>query len=309
MMHTAFLEDLRAAGVPPESVDVVLCTHLHVDHVGWNTRLEHGRWVPTFPRARYLFARREWEHWSTEPDPDTARIMADSVAPIVEAGLATLVDAEHRLSSEIWLEPTPGHTPGHVSVRLRDGDADAVITGNFSNDLTLLVKAAREAGFHGKFYTFYGNALGAPAAMGDAGVGKVIAVAEWLPNMPTKESEAFYRSFRRRFPNPADDYVHMRMQMMIEALAQAIEQAGSAEAAPVATALEHVKLTFAGQTAWMRATDHQFQQTLVVGLMDKQGTPGVPFDVEGSGYGFRVIRVLQPAQAEMPTSCKMVRPD
>ena len=195
------------------------------------------------------------------------------------------------------------------AAKIQASGADAVITGNFSNDLTLLVKAAREAGFHGKFYTFYGNALGAPAAMGDAGVGKVIAVAEWLPNMPTKESEAFYRSFRRRFPNPADDYVHMRMQMMIEALAQAIEQAGSAEAAPVATALEHVKLTFAGQTAWMRATDHQFQQTLVVGLMDKQGTPGVPFDVEGSGYGFRVIRVLQPAQAEMPTSCKMVRPD
>ena len=195
------------------------------------------------------------------------------------------------------------------AAKIQASGADAVITGNFSNDLTLLVKAARDAGFHGKFYTFYGNALGAPAAMGEAGVGKVIAVAEWLPNMPTKESEAFYRSFRRRFPNPADDYVHMRMQMMIEALAQAIEQAGSAEAAPVATALEHVKLTFAGQTAWMRATDHQFQQTLVVGLMDKQGTPGVPFDVEGSGYGFRVIRVLQPAQAEMPTSCKMVRPD
>jgi glyoxylase-like metal-dependent hydrolase (beta-lactamase superfamily II) len=91
MMHTSFLEDLRAAGVAPESVDVVLCTHLHVDHVGWNTRLDHGRWVPTFPRARYLFARREWEH---------------------------------------WLEPTPGHTPGHVSVRLRGGDAEAVITGD-----------------------------------------------------------------------------------------------------------------------------------------------------------------------------------
>ena len=130
MMHTAFLEDLRAAGVPPESVDVVLCTHLHVDHVGWNTRLEHGRWVPTFPRARYLFARREWEHWSTEPDPDTARIMADSVAPILEAGLATLVDAEHRLSGEIWLEPTPGHTPGHVCVHVESAGAHAIFSGD-----------------------------------------------------------------------------------------------------------------------------------------------------------------------------------
>ena len=130
MLHTAFLDDLRAAGVAPESVDVVLCTHLHVDHVGWNTRLEHGRWVPTFPRARYLFARREWEHWSAERDDDAARIMADSVTPIVEAGLATLVEADHRISDELWLEPTPGHTPGHVSVRLRSGDADAVITGD-----------------------------------------------------------------------------------------------------------------------------------------------------------------------------------
>jgi uncharacterized protein (TIGR02118 family) len=128
MMHTTFLEDLQAAGVAPESVDVVLCTHLHVDHVGWNTRLDGDRWVPTFPRARYLFARREWEHWSAEREPDTARIMADSVTPILEAGLATLVEADHRISDEIWLEPTPGHTPGHVSVRLRGRDGEAVIT-------------------------------------------------------------------------------------------------------------------------------------------------------------------------------------
>jgi glyoxylase-like metal-dependent hydrolase (beta-lactamase superfamily II) len=130
MMHTAFLEDLTAAGVAPESVDVVVCTHLHVDHVGWNTRLDGGRWVPTFPRARYLFGRREWQHWSSESEPDTARIMADSVAPVLEAGLATLVDDDHRVSPEVWLEPTPGHTPGHVSVRLRGGDGEAVITGD-----------------------------------------------------------------------------------------------------------------------------------------------------------------------------------
>ena len=130
MMRTGFLDDLTAAGVPPESVDVVLCTHLHVDHVGWNTRLESGRWVPTFPRARHLFARREWEHWSAEDGEDTKRIMADSVRPILDAGLAELIDMDHRISSEIWLEPTPGHTPGHVSVRLSSQGADAVITGD-----------------------------------------------------------------------------------------------------------------------------------------------------------------------------------
>ena len=130
MMRTSYLEDLTAAGVPPESVDVVICTHLHVDHVGWNTRLENGRWVPTFPRARHLFARREWDHWSADVDDDTTRIMADSVQPVLDAGLADLVDVDHRLSSEIWLEPTPGHTPGHVSVRLSSDGADAVITGD-----------------------------------------------------------------------------------------------------------------------------------------------------------------------------------
>jgi glyoxylase-like metal-dependent hydrolase (beta-lactamase superfamily II) len=132
MMRTSFLEDLAAAGVVPEAVDLVLCTHLHVDHVGWNTRLDNGRWVPTFPRARHLFTRREWEHWSSERSEDTRRIMvmADSVTPVLDAGLARLVDMDHRVSDALWLEPTPGHTPGHVSVRLRGADAEAVITGD-----------------------------------------------------------------------------------------------------------------------------------------------------------------------------------
>jgi branched-chain amino acid transport system substrate-binding protein len=194
------------------------------------------------------------------------------------------------------------------ATKIKASGADAVITGNFSNDLTLLVKAAREIGFEGRFYTFYGNALGAPAAIGEAGVGKVLAVAEWLPNLPTRESEAFYQSFRQRFPRSADDYVHMRMQMVIEALAQAIERAGVVEALPLARALEQVTVTFAGQTGRMRAADHQFLQPLVVGLMDRVGSPGVKFDVEGSGYGFRVVRVVSAAQAEMPHSCRMVRP-
>ncbi|MBB3177765.1 branched-chain amino acid transport system substrate-binding protein [Variovorax sp. Sphag1AA] len=186
--------------------------------------------------------------------------------------------------------------------------AQAVITGNWGNDLTLLVKAAREAGFNGSFYTFYGNALGAPAAIGDAGIGRVIAVADWLPNVQTPQSEAFYQSFRARFPKPSDDYVHMRMQLLIEALAQAIEKAGSVDTVAVARALESADVTLAGQRGRMRAEDHQFQQTLVVGVMDKQGSPGVKFDVEGSGYGFRVVKVIPAERAQMPTSCKMQRP-
>jgi len=186
--------------------------------------------------------------------------------------------------------------------------AQAVITGNWGNDLTLLVKAAREAGFNGSFYTFYGNALGAPAAIGDAGIGRVLAVADWLPNVQTAASQDFYRSFRARFPKPADDYVHMRMQLLVESLAQAIERAGNIDAVAVARALERADVTLAGQRGRMRASDHQFQQPLVVGVMQRQGTPGVGFDVEGSGYGFRVVKTISPERAELPTRCKMQRP-
>jgi branched-chain amino acid transport system substrate-binding protein len=194
------------------------------------------------------------------------------------------------------------------ATKIMASGAQAVVTGNWGNDLTLLVKSAREAGFSGTFYTFYGNALGAPAAIGDAGIGRVVAVADWLPNVQTPQSEAFYRAFRERFPKAADDYVHMRMQLLVEALAQAIERAGSVDTVAVARALEQADVTLAGQRGRMRASDHQFQQSLVVGMMDKQGTPGVKFDVEGSGYGFRVIKTIPAERAEMPTSCKMQRP-
>ena len=194
------------------------------------------------------------------------------------------------------------------ATKIRASGAQAVITGNWGNDLTLLVKAAREAGYEGRFYTFYGNALGAPAAIGESGIGRVVAVADWLPNLPGAASEAFYQAFRARFPRPSDDYVHLRMQLMMEALAQSIERAGSTDAMAVARQLERASVQLAGQSGSMRAADHQFQQPLAVGVMDRQGTPGVRFDVEGSGYGFRVVRQVSAAQAELPTSCQMVRP-
>ena len=194
------------------------------------------------------------------------------------------------------------------AAKIKASGAQAVLTGNWGNDLTLLVKAAKEVGFEGSFYTFYGNALGAPAAMGDAAIGKVVAVADWFPNTPTAASAAFYQSFRQRFPKPEDDYVHMRMQLMIEALAQAIERAGSLDAARIATQLEKAEVSLAGQTAHMRAGDHQLQQPLAVAVMDRQGAPGTKFDVEGSGYGFRVVRQLTPQQAELPFRCNMARP-
>ncbi len=200
------------------------------------------------------------------------------------------------------------------AAKIKASGAQAVVTGNWGNDLTLLVKAAREVGFDGKFYTFYGNALGAPAAIGDAGVGRVLAVADWLPNVPGASSESFYLAFKARFPKPADDYVHMRMQLMVEALAQALEAAPAAKGRPapdtlaVALQLEKAQVSLGGQGGAMRAADHQFQQPLVVGLMERQGASGVRFDVEGSGYGFRVVKALSAQAAQQPTSCRMQRP-
>ncbi len=240
-------------------------------------------------------------------------------------GQAVLREARRQLAQQrpdVLIVGDELHPMGRVkdflpyAAKIKASGAQAVLTGNWGNDLTLLVKAAKDAGFEGTFYTFYGNALGAPAAIGDAGIGKVIAVADWLPNVQTPGSEAFYRAFRVRYPKPADDYVHMRLQLMIEALVQALEKAGPAagsagaglDVVAVARVLETVTVQFEGQAGRMRAVDHQFQQPLVVGVMERQGSAGVKFDVEGSGYGFRVIKSIAASSAELPTSCKMQRP-
>jgi len=195
------------------------------------------------------------------------------------------------------------------AAKIKASGAQAVITGNWGNDLSFLVKAAKDVGYEGKFYTFYGNALGAPAAMGEAGVGKVLAVAEWMPNMPGAESAKFYQSFRQRFPKPSEDYLHLRMQLMVEALAQSIERAGQSEPLAVALQLENAEVSMAGQRGKMRAMDHQFHQPMVVAMMAKLGGSDVPFDVEGSGYGFKVIRQFKAQELELPSVCKMNRPN
>ena len=129
-LQGAFLSDMEKAGFPVDSVDTVVCTHLHVDHVGWNTRWTDAGWVPTFGRARYLFGRTEWEHWSKSPETEDGDVVGDSVQPVVDAGLVDLVESSHSITDEIRLEPTPGHTPGHVSVRIRSRGEEAVITGD-----------------------------------------------------------------------------------------------------------------------------------------------------------------------------------
>ncbi len=130
-LQTDFLNDLAAAGYPRESIDAVMCTHLHVDHVGWNTMLVDGEWVPTFPNARYLVAEKEWAYWdANQDDQEYGPILADSVQPVVDAGLVDFVDEEYQLCEQVRLEPTPGHTPGHVSVHITSNGQEALITGD-----------------------------------------------------------------------------------------------------------------------------------------------------------------------------------
>jgi glyoxylase-like metal-dependent hydrolase (beta-lactamase superfamily II) len=123
---------LAATGLSVSDIDYVMCTHLHGDHVGWNTRLENGRWIPTFPRARYLFAKRELEYWTLrqKDDPESCPWIADSVLPIVEAKRAEPVASDHELDDLVRLIPTPGHTIDHYSVRVGRHGSDAIITGD-----------------------------------------------------------------------------------------------------------------------------------------------------------------------------------
>jgi len=126
-----FLKTLTEAGFPPDSIDTVLCTHLHVDHVGWNTRLVGGQWVPTFANARYVFGKTEYEHWRDHShEPDKAAVFDDSVKPIVDAGKAELIPSDHKLCDEISLIPTPGHSPGHMSVLIRSEGEEGLLTGD-----------------------------------------------------------------------------------------------------------------------------------------------------------------------------------
>jgi branched-chain amino acid transport system substrate-binding protein len=198
------------------------------------------------------------------------------------------------------------------AAKIRQAGADTVVTGNWGNDLTFLVRAARDAGLEASFYTFYGNGLGAPAAIGEAGVGRVRAVAEWHYNAGLPAMDAVYADFRQRYPEPRDDYFQARMTVLIEMLVRAIEAAGSTEAAAVAQRLAGMRYTAAQGNplgeVWMRPEDHQLQAPLYVSVMERVGSRGVVRDVEGSGFGFRTERRLGAAETGRPSACRMVRP-
>jgi len=168
-MQTSFIEDITRAGCPPESIDTVICTHMHFDHVGWNTRKQDGQWVPTFPNARYLIGKQEWAHWKKMPRDGSvlAQHLIDSIQPVLDADLVDFVDPDHRVARDIRLIPTPGHTPGHVSIHISSAGKKAVITGDLMHhpiqiaepDLlaNFCIDAKRACKSRRKFVTEYQN--------------------------------------------------------------------------------------------------------------------------------------------------------
>jgi glyoxylase-like metal-dependent hydrolase (beta-lactamase superfamily II) len=129
-----FLETMTAAGFAPDSIDTVLCTHLHVDHVGWNTKLVGGKWLPAFPNARYVFGKTEYEHWRDHSiEPDKAAVFSDSVKPVVDAGRADLVASDAQVCDEITLISTPGHSPGHMSLHIQSGGEQGLLSGDVAH--------------------------------------------------------------------------------------------------------------------------------------------------------------------------------
>lgn len=193
--------------------------------------------------------------------------------------------------------------------KIKAAGADAVLTGNWGNDLTLFVKAAKETGLDANFYTFYGNGLGAPATLGDAGVDRVLAVSEWHSNASAggakTELDSLYEAYRKRYPEAKDDYFNPRTVLMVQMLVKAIEQAGVAQALPVAQQLAGMNYRQNGFDATLRAADHQLIQALYVYRMGRQGSAGIAKDVEGSGYGFKTALRVSASALTLPHQCVM----
>ncbi len=205
------------------------------------------------------------------------------------------------------------------AAKIAQSGADTIVTGSWGNDLTQLVRAIREVGAPVNFYTFYGNSLGAPSAIGDAGVDRVRAVAEWHPNAGLPGADAIYRSFRASLQDQRDDYFNMRHVVMIEMLVAAIEEAGTTEALAVGRALEGRNQLAPPYEVTMRRDDHQLLTPLYVSVMARSGAGAgagqpagdkevVRYDVEGSGFGFRTERFVPAAESAQAARCAMVRP-
>ena len=193
--------------------------------------------------------------------------------------------------------------------KIRASGADTVITGNWGNDLSLLVKAARESALDVNFYTFYAGSLGAVTAIGDAGAGRVKQVTEWHSNVPSREIEDYAKRYKARW---GEDLFFFRVQTLLGMLSEALAKAGSTEPVKIATELEGMRYRTALGEVEMRAADHQLLQPLFVSTLVRSGARGgdkaVRYDVENTGLGFRTDARVESFVSAQPTSCQMRRP-
>jgi len=192
--------------------------------------------------------------------------------------------------------------------KIKASGADSVITGNWGNDMALLVKASREAGFKPDFYTYYAGGLGSPPALGDAGIGHLKQVTQWHANIGNEKVTKHYLAYRDKFKNVKDDYYWTTQYLALEMLSKAMEKAKSTDPTKVAKALEG--MTFDGDTGevTMRADNHQLLQPLFVSTYDKVDGKEIKYDVERTGNGFKTDRRIEAKDTIMPTTCKMDRP-
>jgi branched-chain amino acid transport system substrate-binding protein len=192
--------------------------------------------------------------------------------------------------------------------KIKSAEADTVLTGNWGNDITLLVRAARDAGYKPEFYTYYAGGLGTPPALGDAGIGNLKQVTQFHSNIGTDAATKLVNAYKAKFPDAKDDLYFTTHIIAVEMLAKAIDQAKSTDPAKVGKALEGMKIAGPAGDVSMRADNHQLIQPLFISTYSKANGKDVKFDVERTGNGFKTDRRIEAKDTAQPTTCKMTRP-
>ena len=192
--------------------------------------------------------------------------------------------------------------------KIKASGADSVVTGNWGNDLSLLIKAAKEAGLKAHFYTYYSGIVGSPAAIGESGGDTVSQVSMWHSNIGTPQSNALTEAYRKRFPDAKDDFFFLSLKTSMEMLAKAMQEAKSTDPLPVAKAMEGMKLQSVTGEVTMRADNHELLQPLFISTFVKAGGKGVKYDVERTGMGFKTVGRVEAKDTALPTTCEMKRP-
>jgi branched-chain amino acid transport system substrate-binding protein len=193
--------------------------------------------------------------------------------------------------------------------KIKAAEADTVLTGNWGNDMSLLVKAARDAGYAPEFYTYYAGGLGTPPALGDAGIGQLKQVTQFHSNIGTEATTKLVMAYKQKYPEAKDDLYFTTHIIAIEMLAKAMDQAKSSDPAKVAKALEGMKINGPAGEVTMRADNHQLLQPLFISTYLKVDGKEVKFDVERTGNGFKTDRRIEAKDTAQPTTCKMTRPN